>query len=275
MTLTHGELFAGISGFGVGFEASGIVTRWRVEIDNAPRSVLRHHYPADKLERDVLQCGAHNLEPVDIITFGSPCQDLSVAGKRAGLGGQRSGLFYEAIRIVSELRPAIAVWENVPGAFSSNAGRDFAAVLSAFRDIGARDIGWTVLDAQYSGVAQRRRRVFVVADFRGDRAGEILFESPCVCGNPPPRREAGTRVADLTGNGVGTCGADDNQGQAGHLIPSVVGTLSDGAHHGGGQNGQDAYTGRIIPCGQQQVGEGNRRPKRRRVPEPDSHRGFL
>lgn len=224
-----------------------------------------------------MQCGAHNLEPVEIITFGSPCQDLSVAGKRAGLAGSRSGLFYEAIRIVSELRPALAIWENVPGAFSSNAGRDFAAVLSAFRDIGARDIGWTVLDAQYSGVAQRRRRVFVVSDFRGDRTGEILFESPCVCGNPPPSREAGPGVAESISACLNSGGHDGGfRTEPGeHLIPSVVGTLSDGAHHGGGQNGQDAYTGRIVLCGQQQVGEGNGRPERGRMPEPDSHRGFL
>ena len=165
MTLTHGELFAGISGFGQGFARVGIKTVWHVEIDDKCRVILGHHYPDTLLLDDVKECGKHNLPPVDVISFGTPCQDLSVAGKRKGLKGERSGLFFEGIRIVDELQPAFAVWENVPGAFSSNSGRDFASVLAAFRECGARDIAWRVLDAQYFGVAQRRRRVFVVADF--------------------------------------------------------------------------------------------------------------
>lgn len=209
--LTHGELFAGIGGFGVGFESAGIVTKWRVEIDNAARSVLRKRYPNDVLMRDVRECGRHNLEPVDIISFGSPCQDLSVAGKRAGLDGARSGLFFEAIRIVSELRPTLGIWENVPGAFSSNSGRDFIAVLRAFHDIGARDIAWRVVDAQYDGVAQRRNRVFVVADFGGERAGEILFKCACMCGHPAPSREAGKGVAHSVTASPGGCSGKEQQ----------------------------------------------------------------
>lgn len=174
-TLTHGELFAGISGFGQGFERHGIETKWHVEIDKTAQSVLRRHYPNTLLLDDVRTVGAHNLPRVDVITFGSPCQDLSVAGRRKGLAGERSGLFYEAIRIIGELKPSFAIWENVPGAFSSNNGRDFAYVLAAFLECGARDIAWATLDAQHFGVAQRRRRVFVVADFTGERAGEILF----------------------------------------------------------------------------------------------------
>jgi DNA (cytosine-5)-methyltransferase 1 len=193
--MTHGELFAGISGFGSGFAESGIETVWHVEIDPKCQSVLRRHYPDGFIFSDVCGCGRRNLTPVDIVSFGSPCQDLSVAGRRAGLEGSRSGLFFEAIRIVRELNPAFAVWENVPGAFSSNAGRDFAAVLGAFRDIGARDIAWRTLDAQYFGVAQRRRRIFLVADFRGERAAEVLFERTRLCGNPAQGREAGARVA--------------------------------------------------------------------------------
>jgi site-specific DNA-cytosine methylase len=176
MGLSHGELFAGIGGFSVGFEAAGIETAWQVEINPAAQKVLKVHYPNILLLGDVRECGAHNLGHVDVITFGSPCQDLSISGKREGLSGTRSGLFFEAIRIVDELHPTFAVWENVTGALSSNAGRDFAIVLAAFRDCGARDIAWRTLDAAGFGVPQHRRRVFVVADFVGERAGEVLFE---------------------------------------------------------------------------------------------------
>src|SRR5690606_1758225 len=127
-----------------------------------------------------------------VITFGSPCQDLSVAGKRAGLDGERSSMFFEALRVFREMReatnggsPALVVWENVPGAFSSNGGRDFAYVLAGLAELGAVDIAWRVLDAQYFGVAQRRRRVFVIADFGGERAAEILFEREGVRRHPP------------------------------------------------------------------------------------------
>ena len=212
--LTHGELFAGIGGFGEGFSRAGIVTKWCVEIDENCQSILRRHNPKIPILGDIRECGAHNLTPVDIISFGSPCQDLSVAGKREGLDGARSGLFYEAIRIVDVLKPTFAVWENVPGALSSNSGRDFAAVLAAFRDIGARDIAWTCLDAQYFGVPQRRRRIFLVADFGGERAAEILFEPSRSAWNPPPSRETGQRVAGtLAGSSHRPgCKRDDERG---------------------------------------------------------------
>lgn len=217
--MTHGELFAGISGFGVGFERAGIKARWHVEIDPFCRSVLRHHYPDSALFADVCEVGSHNLSSVDVISFGSPCQDLSMAGRRAGLAGERSGLFYEAIRIVAECEPTFAVWENVPGAFSSNAGRDFAAVLGAFRDIGARDIAWRVVDAQYAGVAQRRRRVFVVADFGGERAAQILFEPECRSGDSPPSRGEGARAASALTRGANTAGRRQEDGD--NIVPEV------------------------------------------------------
>ncbi len=186
MALRFGSLFAGIGGFDKGLVEAGLCPKWAVEIDPGCQRVLRHHWPDVLLLGDVRECGANNLPPVDVITFGSPCQDLSLAGRRAGLAGARSSLFYESIRIVSELRPALAVWENVPGSLSSNAGRDFAAILCAFQECGASDICWRVLDAQYFGVAQTRRRVFLVADFRGESAAQILLESPCGCGHPVP-----------------------------------------------------------------------------------------
>lgn len=182
---------------------------------------------------DITKINGAKIEPVDVITGGSPCQDLSIAGKRVGLAGARSGLFMEQIRIVKEMRqksertnqpvrPRFMVWENVPGAFSSNGGRDFAAVIEEIirivepeapdievpekgwptwggyhDEVGGRwSVAWRVHDAQYWGVAQRRRRISVVADFGGDTAGEILFERKSVSGHPASRGEAGERLAE-------------------------------------------------------------------------------
>lgn len=146
------------------------------------------------------------LQPVDVICAGFPCQDLSVAGNRAGLAGARSGLFFEIVRIVREMReatngssPTFLVLENVPGLLNSRRGGDFAVVLRELQELGAIDIAWRVLDARYFGLAQRRRRVFVVADFRGERAAEVLFESEGVPGHPTPSREARQDVAGTLG----------------------------------------------------------------------------
>lgn len=213
-----GSLFSGIGGAELAARAAGIETAWMVEKDPFAQKVLRYRFPGIPLFDDVQEVGAHNLEPVDVITAGWPCQDLSVAGKRAGLKGARSGLFHEAVRVIRELGPRYFVGENVPGLFSSGGGWDFAAVLDEMEESGALDIAWRVLDAQWFGVPQRRRRIFLVADFAGERAGEILSLSEGVQRHPAPGREAGQAVAALTSNGVGTCGADDNQGQAGHLL---------------------------------------------------------
>lgn len=180
-------------------------------------------------ERDIQNSGAGvpcTAElAIDVITGGFPCQDLSIAGKRAGLGGARSGLFFEIIRIIKELReatngryPNFVVLENVPGLLNSHGGRDFAYVLSALAESGALDIAWAILDAQWFGVAQRRRRVFIVADFRGQRTAEVLFE-----------REGG--AGDIA----------ESRGQR----PDVAGTLAPGAHPGG-FNGNDADRGMLV-----------------------------
>jgi len=226
---TIGSLFAGIGGFDLGFERVGFRTVWQCEIDKAAQGVLRRRFPAAALHSDVREVGAHNLEPVDVVTFGSPCQDLSVAGKRAGLAGGRSGLFHEAARIIRELRqrygkPDFAIWENVPGAFSSNDGRDFAAVVQAMVDLGARDVCWRVLDSRYFGVAQRRRRVFLVADFGGERAEQILFESESLRGNPAKGRKARKVFAASSGAGVEGSG-------------EYTGTLTAAYHKGTGNSG--------------------------------------
>jgi DNA (cytosine-5)-methyltransferase 1 len=183
--MKFGSLFAGVGGFDLGFEAAGIECCFQVEWDKYCQQVLAYHWPDVPRWSDVSDVKGADLPPVDIITFGSPCQDLSIAGKRAGLDGGRSNLFFEATRIIREMRdatngifPRVAVWENVPGAFSSNGGNDFGSVLDGLADVGAMGIEWAVLDARWFGVPQRRRRIFVIAEFdpaRAFRGGEPLL----------------------------------------------------------------------------------------------------
>lgn len=210
-----GSLFDGSGGFPLAGALCGITPVWASEVEPYPIAVTRSRFPAMRHLGDVSKVSGADIEPVDVITFGSPCQDLSVAGKRAGLkhtenGDEettRSGLFMEAVRIIKEMReksggiyPAFAVWENVPGAFSSNKGEDFKIVLEELIRIAEPEapplpapgkngwpyadcivgdgwsVAWRVFDAQYWGVPQRRRRIYLVADFRGERAGKVLFE---------------------------------------------------------------------------------------------------
>lgn len=165
-------MFAGVGGFDLGFEAAGWQCRWQAEWDEQCQRILRKHWPDIPKHYDVRDVDGKLLEPVDAINFGSPCQDLSVAGKRAGLGGSRSNLFHEAMRIIREMRdatngafPRLAIWENVPGALNSNKGADFGVVLDEMAESGAVAVEWAVLDAQHFGIPQRRRRVFVCALF--------------------------------------------------------------------------------------------------------------
>lgn len=155
--LTFGSLFAGIGGFDLGFKRAGMNDCWQIEIDENCRDLLRRRFPTCEKFADIREVDVSTLAPVDVICGGFPCQDLSVAGKRAGLSGARSGLFYELVRIVAELRPRFVVWENVPGLLSSDKGRDFARVLHALAGIGYHGV-WRLLDAQHFGVAQSRRK---------------------------------------------------------------------------------------------------------------------
>jgi DNA (cytosine-5)-methyltransferase 1 len=183
--MKFGSLFAGVGGFDLGFEAAGMECCFQVEWDKYCQQVLAYHWPDVPRWSDVSDVKGADLPPVDVITFGSPCQDLSVAGKRAGLDGGRSNLFFEATRIIREMRdatdgvfPRVAVWENVPGAFSSNEGHDFGSVLDGLAESGALGVEWGVLDARWFGVPQRRRRIFVVAEFdpaRAFRGGEPVL----------------------------------------------------------------------------------------------------
>lgn len=222
-----GSLFDGIGGFPLVASWYGITAAWASEIEASPVSITKRHFPNMKHLGDITKVNGAEIEPVDIITFGSPCQDLSVAGKRAGLAGARSGLFGEAIRIIEEMReatnglyPTWAIWENVPGAHSSNDGLDFRAVLQSFADTeipmpasgrwgdsgmvrgGKCDFGWRVLDAQYWGVPQRRKRIFIVADFRGQRSAEVLFKSEGLRGDITESEKPWKRFAKTTGSGA-------------------------------------------------------------------------
>ena len=208
--LTLGSLFDGSGGFPLGGLISGITPIWSSEIEPFPIRVTTKRLPQVKHYGDISKMNGAEIEPVDIITFGSPCQDMSIAGKRDGLGGSRSSLFYEAVRIIKEMRcktngqkPRFIVWENVPGAFSSNKGEDFRAVLEEVCKIKDESVSvpkpnkwnragkimgdgfsvaWRQFDAQFWGVPQRRKRIYLVADFAGWCAGKILFESEGLSG---------------------------------------------------------------------------------------------
>lgn len=201
-----GSLFAGVGGFDMGFEQAGFEVAWQVEIDKDAVSVLERHWPTVKRYGDVRDVDPADLEPVDVVTFGSPCQGFSTAGRQQGLADERSGLFAEATRIIRGVRPTFALWENVGGSFSANDGRDFGAVLATLADAGALDISWRVLDALGFGVPQKRRRLFLVADFRGERAGSVLFEPEGVHRHPLEgkvyRRELAAVAPESTGDGV-------------------------------------------------------------------------
>jgi DNA (cytosine-5)-methyltransferase 1 len=236
--ITLGSLFDGSGGFPLGGVLAGIKPVWASEIEPFPVRVTTVRFPNVKHYGDISTLKGSDLEPVDIITFGSPCQDMSVAGKRDGLGGSRSSLFYEAIRIIKEMReatngkyPRFIVWENVPGAFSSNKGEDFRAVLTevckikdeqvsvskpakwenAGRIMGdSYSVAWRLLDAQYWGVPQRRQRIYLVADFDGGCAGKILFESEGLSGYSAESFKSWQETACRTSESIGETGTDDS-----------------------------------------------------------------
>lgn len=229
MTLRMASLFDGSGGFPLAAKLEGISPIWSSEIEPFPIRVTTKRLPEVKHYGDVSEVDGSEVEPVDIITFGSPCQDMSVAGKRAGLHGSRSNLFYQAIRIIREMRiktngayPRYIVWENVPGAFSSNRGEDFRCVLESICQIkddwvavprsrkwesageimgDDYSVAWRVLDAQYWGVPQRRKRIFLVADL-ADRggAGEVLFKCESMPRNSQESEEQKQETSRIIGN---------------------------------------------------------------------------
>jgi DNA (cytosine-5)-methyltransferase 1 len=272
-----GSLFDGSGGFPLAGALCGIEPVWASEVEPYPIAVTRSRFPNMKHLGDISKVNGADIEPVDIITFGSPCQDLSVAGKRAGLKHEangdeettRSGLFMEAVRIIKEMRratngiyPTFAIWENVPGAFSSNSGEDFRIVCEElikivepsasmpsvpqngwnYADSYVGD-GWSlayrVFDAQYWGVPQRRRRIYLVADFRGERAREVLFEREGLRGYFATGR---TPWQAAPSDAEGSLGADyregeDFDGYNGELTGDKAATLGVNCGVSTGRNG--------------------------------------
>lgn len=255
MTLTLGSLFDGAGTVPFAAKQCGIKPLWSSEIEPFPLEVTKKRLPEVKHLGDITKINGAEIDPVDIIAFGSPCQDLSIAGKRAGLDGERSGLFMEAVRIIKEMRrktdgkyPTYAVWENVPGAFSSNKGEDFRVVLEELCKIKGSDavvprpekrggkwsdaglivgdgysVAWRVLDAQFWGVPQRRRRIFLVVDFGGGRAGEILFKRDGLSRNFAQSRESWKGIAKSLAFGADAKVWDARGNGCGDIDPTVTG----------------------------------------------------
>lgn len=241
-----GSVCSSVGGMDLGFERAGYTTQWVCEVDPWRRKILAKHFPQAEQHEDLTTLDPAVLAPVDVLIGGTPCQDLSHAGNRAGLEGERSRLFWDYMRIRNAMNIPWAVWENVYGALTSNNGLDFAQVLGAFvgcpvdvpaggwpgAGVAAGPWGgccWRVLDAQHFGVPQRRRRVFVVGHLGGECPPSVLFESEGRSRDPQTGRVARPNAPDGLGGGVAGAldrrrgGADDNEAQAGQL---VVGTLT-------------------------------------------------
>lgn len=194
-----GSLFTGIGGFDLGFERAGFEVAWQCEIDVHARKVLRAHWPEVPCFEDVSTLEGAAVPRVDVLCGGFPCQDVSVAGQRAGLAGGRSGLWHEFRRLIGELRPSWVVIENVPGLRTSNRGNDFATVLRGLAELGYMG-GYGSLDAQWFGLAQRRERVFFVGHLGDGRASAVLPFTESLLRNPPSRGEEEEAVAKRLGN---------------------------------------------------------------------------
>ena len=201
MTHTFGSLFSGIGGLDLGLERAGWEVRWQVENDAFRQKILARHWPGVERRGDIAT-DTDGLERVDLICGGFPCQDVSVAGRRAGLAGVRSSLFFQFARLLGALRPTWCLIENVHGLLNSNDGRDFGVVLARLGGLG---YWWSyrVLDSQHFGVPQRRRRVYIVGHLGGPCPPEILFEREG-CGGPPPQSgDVGSEVAGTLGSSAG------------------------------------------------------------------------
>ena len=275
---TLGSLFDGIGGFPLAAVRNGIEPVWASEIEAFPIEVTRKRFPSILHVGDITKLNGAELPPVDIITGGSPCQDLSVAGARAGLAGERSGLFMEQIRVVKEMRdaderrgrtahtvrPRYMCWENVPGSFSSAGGEDFRIVLEEivrikdgscsvprpdsgrWESAGAIILGnqfslaWRVMDAQFWGVAQRRKRIFLVADFAGRSAPQILFEQnrlPGYSASSGGQRQGTAASAPGCSDPPGGTGPIGFDGYNGDLTGEKAATLGVNCGMSTGRNG--------------------------------------
>jgi len=266
-TMKYGSLFSGIGGFDIALNRAGFIPAWMCEIDKSCQNILKRHFEGVKIYDDVTTI--RNAEPVDLICGGFPCQDLSVAGKRAGLAGERSGLWFEFARVIDELEPKWVVIENVPGLLSSSRGADFAVIIQWLAQRGY-GVSWRILDAQYFGVPQRRRRVFIVGSLGNGRSAEVLFERESGIGDTAPSREKRKKIANdaptstLRGFGHGW------QGQHNDTNAVMVQLNGDRDNPGvsilGGQeqylwemqHASEAYreSGDVVPTLQQRMGTG-------------------
>lgn len=259
--LTMGSLFSGSGGFELAATILGINPIWASEIEPSSILVTKKNFPSLVHLGDISKINGSKITPVDIITFGSPCQDLSIAGRRNGLDGSKSNLFYEAIRVIKEMRegtngkyPKIIIWENVCGAFSSSKGEDFRQVLEQISKIKDENISipksrkwqhagniveenfsiaWRVLDAQYFGVSQRRKRIFLIADFTTSGAGEILFNEeslPRYFTAFRTKKQKTTRSVETSSNVTEYCLMDQG-GKRMDVTLNQTGTLRAQANH--------------------------------------------
>lgn len=256
--MTLGSLFDGIAGFPLAAAQNGIKTIWASEIVGDCIDIVKKHFPEIQHLGDITKINGGEIPPVDIISFGSPCQNLSTAGNQKGLDGEKSQLFFEAIRIIYEMRgatngkyPKYIIWENVAGAFSSNKGQDFRRVLeeitktyipmpnsrrwatSGMVRSAAGSTAWRQLDAQYWGVPQRRKRIYLVHNFNGERAPEILFECESVLGYTAQGRTEGKNITGGAGNSVEATGT----GTAAGFLP-----LNSGRANGVGYEDEKSPT---------------------------------
>jgi DNA (cytosine-5)-methyltransferase 1 len=257
------SLFSGVGGFDLGLENAGMKTIYQCEWDKHANSILERHWPQVPRWGDISTLTAKEIlrhgTPPDVVAWGSPCQDLSVAGKRAGLEGERSGLFHEGIRIINELRketnneyPKISIWENVAGALSSNRGADFGVIIDEMAKAGAMVIEWALLDAQHFGIPQRRRRVFCIAIFNSATATNCpnpllpVSESlPRDTAKGKPKRK-GAASETSTGFGSGSFG--------GWTETDTAITLSARDHKGGNTIAVEGYTSSSFAQYQEGVG---------------------
>jgi DNA (cytosine-5)-methyltransferase 1 len=247
MTIRVGSLFTGVGGFDLGFERAGMKVSWQCEIDKQCQTILKKHFPNTRLYEDVRSI-TREAGSVDLICGGFPCQDLSVAGKRKGLAGSRSGLWFEFARIIEELKPGWVVIENVPGLLSSNKGKDFAIIIQWLVQCGY-GVSWRILDSQYFGVAQRRRRVFIIGSLGSGNSTQVLFEPESLSGNIEKGKQEGKEIASTITDRVGGSGSGwARWNEADGLVaqkkaPTLTGGLG---HHGWNIGNQDIESLNVI-----------------------------
>ena len=226
----HLSLFTGVGGFDLGFERAGFESVGQVESDQKCREVLDRRWPNIPKHDDV-QTAADWVQEhgmvgrVSILSAGFPCQDVSVAGRRAGLAGRRSGLFFDALAIAEQTKAEWFVLENVPGLLSSNGGRDFGTVISEMANAGYRHIEWRVLDSQFFGVPQRRRRVFIVGCSRELGQRKVFVESEGVRGDTATGDSQRPLITTALTGSLGSGGPDDNQAQGNQLVPTRISSV--------------------------------------------------